>query len=250
MQLDVTFGVLDYGPFHPAKSVTTTSWNGMQLQITTENSDYSDQGERRRTRAAGTITRHGPDNHEGDPPVLRSRGRTAGRIRLVHLFVSCSPVRRPRHRACESSNRLPAPGISRAHQDSGPGGCGFGCPLDQSVRLRGSGSERYRRTSGLGVGRYCERMDALPCLIEAPVALATGQLSPDSSSTPSTVVRLLSRPTSTGARSAPRPAPSSQRFPPRAHPVPPRSASTSRCLNRSTTGFSPISSRSFPATTE
>jgi len=42
MQLDVTFGVLEWGPFHPAKSVTTTSWNGMQLQITTENSDYSD----------------------------------------------------------------------------------------------------------------------------------------------------------------------------------------------------------------
>ena len=41
MQLDVTFGVLEWGPFHPAKSVTTTSWHGMQLQITTENSDYS-----------------------------------------------------------------------------------------------------------------------------------------------------------------------------------------------------------------
>jgi hypothetical protein len=42
MQLDVTFGVLEWGPFYPAKSVTATSWNGMQLQITTENSDYSD----------------------------------------------------------------------------------------------------------------------------------------------------------------------------------------------------------------
>jgi hypothetical protein len=41
MELDVTFQVLDFGPFCPAKSVTTTSWNGMQLQITTENSDYS-----------------------------------------------------------------------------------------------------------------------------------------------------------------------------------------------------------------
>ncbi len=42
MQLDVTFGVLEWGPFHPATSITTTSWNGMQLQITTENSDYSE----------------------------------------------------------------------------------------------------------------------------------------------------------------------------------------------------------------
>lgn len=41
MQLDVTFGVLEFGPFHTAKSITTTSWNGMQLTITTENSDYS-----------------------------------------------------------------------------------------------------------------------------------------------------------------------------------------------------------------
>jgi len=41
MTLDVTFGVLDFGPYHPAKSVTTTSWNGIQLTITTENSDYS-----------------------------------------------------------------------------------------------------------------------------------------------------------------------------------------------------------------
>jgi hypothetical protein len=42
MTLDVTFGVLDYGPYHPAKSVTTTSWNGIPLSITTENSDYSE----------------------------------------------------------------------------------------------------------------------------------------------------------------------------------------------------------------
>ncbi len=41
MELDVTFQVLDFGPFCPAKSVTTTSWNGIKLQITTENSDYS-----------------------------------------------------------------------------------------------------------------------------------------------------------------------------------------------------------------
>jgi hypothetical protein len=41
MELDVTFQALDFGPFCPAKSVTTTSWNGMQLTITTENSDYS-----------------------------------------------------------------------------------------------------------------------------------------------------------------------------------------------------------------
>ncbi len=42
MKLEVTFGVLDYGPYHPARSVTTTSWNGIPLSITTENSDYSD----------------------------------------------------------------------------------------------------------------------------------------------------------------------------------------------------------------
>jgi hypothetical protein len=42
MTLDVTFGILDYGPYHPAKSETTTSWNGIPLTITTENSDYSE----------------------------------------------------------------------------------------------------------------------------------------------------------------------------------------------------------------
>jgi hypothetical protein len=41
MELDVTFQALDFGPFCPARSDTTTSWNGMKLQITTENSDYS-----------------------------------------------------------------------------------------------------------------------------------------------------------------------------------------------------------------
>jgi hypothetical protein len=42
MTLDVSFGVLDFGPYHPAKSVTTTSWDGIPLSITTENSDYSE----------------------------------------------------------------------------------------------------------------------------------------------------------------------------------------------------------------
>jgi hypothetical protein len=41
MELEVTFQGLEFGPFCPAKSVTTTSWNGMQLTITTENFDYS-----------------------------------------------------------------------------------------------------------------------------------------------------------------------------------------------------------------
>ncbi len=42
MELEVTFGVLPYGPYHPAKSVTNTSWQGIPLTITTENSDYSE----------------------------------------------------------------------------------------------------------------------------------------------------------------------------------------------------------------
>lgn len=42
MTLEVAFGVLDYGPYHPAKSVTTTAWNGIPLTITTENTDYAE----------------------------------------------------------------------------------------------------------------------------------------------------------------------------------------------------------------
>jgi hypothetical protein len=42
--LDVTFGSIDYGPNHPARSVTTTEWQGMKLTITTENSNYVEQG--------------------------------------------------------------------------------------------------------------------------------------------------------------------------------------------------------------
>lgn len=42
MELEVTFAVLDFGPYHPVRSVTTTSWNGVPLTIVTENSDYSD----------------------------------------------------------------------------------------------------------------------------------------------------------------------------------------------------------------
>lgn len=44
VNLDVTFGSIDYGPNHPARSVTTTEWQGIPLTITTENSNYVKQG--------------------------------------------------------------------------------------------------------------------------------------------------------------------------------------------------------------
>lgn len=44
VNLDVTFGSIDYGPNHPARSVTTTAWQGMKLTITTENSNYKKPG--------------------------------------------------------------------------------------------------------------------------------------------------------------------------------------------------------------
>lgn len=44
VNLDVTFGSVDYGPNHPARSVTTTEWQGIPLTITTENSNYVKQG--------------------------------------------------------------------------------------------------------------------------------------------------------------------------------------------------------------
>ena len=44
VNLDVTFGSIDYGPNHPATSMTTTEWQGIPLTITTENSNYVKQG--------------------------------------------------------------------------------------------------------------------------------------------------------------------------------------------------------------
>jgi hypothetical protein len=44
VDLDVVFGSIDYGPNHPARSVTTTEWQGFELTITTENSNYVKQG--------------------------------------------------------------------------------------------------------------------------------------------------------------------------------------------------------------
>jgi len=43
VELDVSFGALEYGPNHPARSVTTAEWEGMKLTIITENSNYSNQ---------------------------------------------------------------------------------------------------------------------------------------------------------------------------------------------------------------
>ena len=42
--LDVTFGSIDYGPNHPATSITTTEWQGMKLTIETKNFNYAKQG--------------------------------------------------------------------------------------------------------------------------------------------------------------------------------------------------------------
>jgi hypothetical protein len=44
VELDLTFGSIDYGPNHPARSITTTEWQGIKLVITTENSNYVKQG--------------------------------------------------------------------------------------------------------------------------------------------------------------------------------------------------------------
>ena len=38
--LEVTFGSIDYGPNHPARSITTSEWQGFKLSIITENSIY------------------------------------------------------------------------------------------------------------------------------------------------------------------------------------------------------------------
>ena len=44
VELELTFGSIDYGPNHPANSITTTEWQGIKLVITTENSNYVKQG--------------------------------------------------------------------------------------------------------------------------------------------------------------------------------------------------------------
>ncbi|MFV2072768.1 MAG: hypothetical protein ACC742_08965 [Thermoanaerobaculales bacterium] len=41
VELEVSFGALEYGPICPERSVTTASWEGMKLAIFTENSNYS-----------------------------------------------------------------------------------------------------------------------------------------------------------------------------------------------------------------
>ena len=43
VELEVSFESLDYGPNYPARSVTTTSWQGIELKIITENSNYVEQ---------------------------------------------------------------------------------------------------------------------------------------------------------------------------------------------------------------
>ena len=41
VELEVGFESLDYGPNYPARSITTTTWEGIQLKIITENSNYA-----------------------------------------------------------------------------------------------------------------------------------------------------------------------------------------------------------------
>jgi len=43
VELEVGFETLDYGPNCPAHSITTTTWQGIELKIITENSDYVEQ---------------------------------------------------------------------------------------------------------------------------------------------------------------------------------------------------------------
>ena len=43
VELEVGFESLDYGPNYPARSITTTSWQGIELKIITENSNYVEQ---------------------------------------------------------------------------------------------------------------------------------------------------------------------------------------------------------------
>ena len=39
----MSFESLDYGPNYPAHSITTTTWQGIELKIITENSNYVEQ---------------------------------------------------------------------------------------------------------------------------------------------------------------------------------------------------------------
>jgi hypothetical protein len=41
VELEVSFESLDYGPNYPARSITTTTWEGIELKIITENSNYA-----------------------------------------------------------------------------------------------------------------------------------------------------------------------------------------------------------------
>ena len=42
--LDVTFGSIEYGPNHTLRSITTSQWQGFELSIITENSNYESDG--------------------------------------------------------------------------------------------------------------------------------------------------------------------------------------------------------------
>ena len=41
VELEVSFDSIDYGPNYPARSITTTVWEGIELKIITENSNYA-----------------------------------------------------------------------------------------------------------------------------------------------------------------------------------------------------------------
>ena len=40
VSLDLEFGILEFGPSYPVRSVTKATWKGLQLEIATENSNY------------------------------------------------------------------------------------------------------------------------------------------------------------------------------------------------------------------
>ena len=42
--LDIEFGAIEYGPNYTSRSITTSAWQGFELAIITENSNYVDQG--------------------------------------------------------------------------------------------------------------------------------------------------------------------------------------------------------------
>lgn len=41
--LEVRFEAADFGPYYPVESVTRTTWNGLEVSITTQDSDYTKQ---------------------------------------------------------------------------------------------------------------------------------------------------------------------------------------------------------------